>query len=112
MVAAATSESEPRGGVLAGVYALVGSVGLLTLVGAVVALATLRGGGVGRHAHPAATDTALTTARSNDIGHSIPTSYGVVAVESVKKLTGLTAKQLGGVTSQKRRRRRGTARAT
>jgi hypothetical protein len=84
--------------VLAGVYALVGSVGLLTLVGAVVALATLSGGGVGRHAHPAATDTALTTARSNDIGHSIPTSYGVVAVESVKKLTGLTAKQLGGVT--------------
>jgi hypothetical protein len=97
MVAAATSESEPRGIVLAGVYALVGSIGLLTLVGAFVALATLTGG-AGGHADPAAPQTELRTARSGDIGRSIPTSFGVVAVESVKKLAGLTPKQLAGMT--------------
>lgn len=97
MIAAATSESRPRGGVLTSVYALVGSVGLLTLVGAFVTLATLSGG-AGRHAHSAAAHATHRTAPSNDVGRSLPTSFGVVAVESVKKLTGLTAKQLGGVT--------------
>jgi hypothetical protein len=96
MVAGAATEPEPRGFLLAGVYALVGTVGLLTLVGAFVALATLNGGS-SAHEHPAG-QTALQTAPSNDIGRSIPTSFGVIAVESVKKLTGLTPKQLGGMT--------------
>jgi hypothetical protein len=97
MIAAATSESRPRGGVLTSVYALVGAVGLLTFVGAFVTLATLSGG-AGRHTHSAAAHAALLPAPSNDIGRSLPTSFGVVAVEGVKKLTGLTPKQLAGMT--------------
>jgi hypothetical protein len=97
MAAPATTELEPRGVLLAGAYALVGLVGLLTFVGAFVVLGTLRGGAPA-HQHASASPTILQRAPSDDIGRSIPTSFGVIAVESVKKLTGLTPKQLGGMT--------------
>jgi hypothetical protein len=97
MVAVASTESEPRGFLLAGVYAFVGLVGVLTLVGAFVALATMRAG-AGDHEHVAVRPTVPRPAPTNDIGRAIPTGFGVIAVESVKKLTGLTPKQLGGVT--------------
>lgn len=97
MVAVANTESEPRGFVLAGAYALVGFVGLLTLVGAFVALAMLRGG-ASEHEHASATNVPLQSVPSDDVGRSIPTSFGVIAVESVQKLKGLTPKELGGMT--------------
>jgi hypothetical protein len=97
MVAGFTTEPEPGGFLLIGVYALVGMIGLLALVGAFVALATVRGG-TSAHEHSSASQIDLRPAPANDIGRSIPTSFGVIAVESVKKLKGLTPKQLAGMT--------------
>lgn len=101
MVAVPNTDPRPRGSVLAGAYALVGAIGLLTLVGALVALGTLRGGSgpsAREHDHGAANAVAVQQAPTDDLGRSIPTSFGVIAAENVKKLVGLTPKQLGGMT--------------
>lgn len=93
MVSVPTTHPRPSGALLAGAYALVGSIGLLTLVGALVALGTLRGGTPAAHQH-----THTAPVRTDDVGRSVPTSFGAVSVESVKKVTGMTRKQLGGMT--------------
>jgi hypothetical protein len=94
MVAVAGTEPQPRGMVLAGAYALVGLIGLLTLVGAFIALGTLRGSPAAhQHVH-----TVAAPVPTDDVGRSLRTSFGVFALENVEKLTGLTRKQLGGMT--------------
>lgn len=101
MVSVPIDTPRHRGAVLAGAYALVGSIGLLTLVGAFVALAMLGGGSASaahEQDHVAATGVAQRQTRTDDLGESIPTSFGVIAAENVNKLVGLTPKQLGGMT--------------
>lgn len=95
MVAVARAEPESRGGALAGVYALVGLVGLLSLVGAFVALGTLRSSPA---AHQRVHASATAARPSDDVGRALRTSFGVFALENVDKVTGMTAKQLAGMT--------------
>jgi hypothetical protein len=94
MVAVSHTERPPRGGVLAGAYALVGAIGLLTLGGALVALGTLRSGPAA-HEH---NHSLAATPRTDDIGRSVPTSFGALSVETVEKVNGMTRKALGGMT--------------
>lgn len=96
MVAADLSRATTRGSPAWSLYALIAAVGALALAGGVVALGTMSGGDAAEHA--VAGHGALHSGRQNDIGRAIPTSFGVVAVESVQKLKGLTPKQLGGMT--------------
>jgi hypothetical protein len=93
MVSIPANEPRPRGAVLAGAYALVGFVGLLTFVGAFVALGTLRGGAAATQSHQ-----HVAAPRNDDIGRSRSTSFGAVSVESVKKVKGLTQKAIAGMT--------------
>jgi len=86
---AATTTALPRD-----LFAVVGA-GLVALVlGAVLAAGILRGGSHDTHA-------AAAPAAPKDgyaLGDPVPTRFGVVAVESVDKNAGPSAKQLNGVT--------------
>lgn len=80
-------------------YVLVAAVASLALAGGGLAVVTLRGApAAAKHDHRTRGNAAPRPSRKDDIGRSIPTSFGVIAVESVQKLRGLTAKQLSGVT--------------
>jgi hypothetical protein len=68
---------------------LLAAVGLLTVLGAVLALTTIVGG---RNEPPPLPDGPFALAED------IPTSFGAVAVEHAEKIAGLGAKQLAGAT--------------
>jgi hypothetical protein len=75
---------------------------VLAGLGAVQAAQVLTGGPAHRLALSPANQDAFGLARPIHslyaVGQSVPTSFGVVAVESAAKIAGLTAKDLAGVT--------------
>jgi hypothetical protein len=75
---------------------------VLVGLGAVQAAQLLTGGPAPQFAHSPANQDAFGLARPIHglyaVGQSVPTSFGVVAVQSADKIAGLTAKDLAGVT--------------
>jgi hypothetical protein len=75
-----------------GLSGLIACVAALAVAGTVLAARLVgRGAETHNHAHPA-------PARTDDVGRDIPTSFGVVAAETVRTLGGLGARPLAGVT--------------
>ena len=73
-------------------YVVVALVGACALVGVVLAVNT-----AATRAHTPAAE-APTSARADDLGRELRTSFGVLAATSVRQSRGLTAKELSGVT--------------
>ena len=71
---------------------------VLVVTGLAVAGAVTAAGVLVRGAPPTGVPASSLPAGPFGVGQDVPTTFGVVAVESVEKVKGLTAKNLGGMT--------------